>query len=400
MGYIWCIGGGQMQLPVVEEIKKMDYMAIVSDGDPNCACAKKADIFLNVDIYDVDGHIEASRGMEDSLMGVFACGIDAPVTASTLAKRFGLPGAQLDMAKIIHDKHMFRTSQKALGYNCPQFEYIPKGKNFSINKVEKDLVIKPSLNSGSRGTTLIKAGSYPLEVQRAIEYAHDNSRDGGALVEERLYGTEHTVETLVDKDGTVHPCFITDRIFDYSMGAVETGLRNPSTLPTYIQRRAFEIAKHIAFDYMIDNSPLKLDIMVTENGIYVLEATTRMSGGFDCQYLVPASTGMNPIRAGLQVCLGEDVDKRLLSPSKNRIAVSNSLWPPKGKVKSITGVTEARKVGGVEKIFMRIKPNDIIEPYINCARRVCFIITSGNSYGEAMGVFNEVKDIIKIEVEG
>lgn len=398
MGYVWCIGGGQMQIPVVEEIKKMGYMAIVSDGNKDCVCADKADIFLNVDIFDVDGHIKASEGMEETLMGVFACGIDAPVTASALAKRFHLPGAQYEMAQIIHDKHTFRLTQKQLGYLHPEFTYISRGNNLQINKVDKDLVVKPSQNSGSRGTTLIPKGTYPLDVMRAVELAHDNSRNGGCLVEERLYGTEHTVETLIDNNGDFHPCFITDRFFDYTNGAVETGLRNPSRLPAYIQRNAFGIAKRMAYDYMIEGSPLKLDIMVTEKGIVVIEATTRMSGGFDCQYLVPAATGMNPIRAGLQVCLGQDVDKRLLIPTKDKVAVSNSLWPKPGKILSIKGLTEAKKIKGVEKIFLRYKAGDVIEPYINCAQRACFIITSGDSYGMAMGVFNEVKETLKIEV--
>ena len=388
-----------MQIPVVEEIHKMGFMAIVSDADRNCACASKADIFLNVDIFDEDGHLHASEGMEESLVGVFACGIDAPVTASALARKFGLPGAQYQMAQILHDKHMFRISQKALGYKCPEFEYVPKGKDYSVNKVDKDLVIKPCLNSGSRGTTLINKGAYPLDVMRAIDYAHSNSRNGGCLIEERMYGTEHTVETLIDKDGNFHPCFITDRLFNYSNGAVETGLVNPTTLPPYMQRKAFKIAEEMAYDYMIEGSPLKLDIIVTDSGIVVLEATTRMSGGFDCQYLVPAATGMNPVKAGLQVCLGQDVDKRLLSPTKDKVAVSNSLWPPVGMIKSITGLTEAKKIKGVEKIIFRYKAGDVIEPYINCANRVCFIITSGDSYGQAMGVYNEVKDTIKIEVE-
>ena len=69
MGYIWIIGGGLMQVPVIEEVKKMGYMTIVSDADKDCVCASKADIFLNVDIFDVDGHVKASEGMEDSLMG-------------------------------------------------------------------------------------------------------------------------------------------------------------------------------------------------------------------------------------------------------------------------------------------------------------------------------------------
>ena len=397
MAYIWCIGGGLMQVPVVEEIKKMGYMSIVSDGNKDCPCKNKADIFIHKDIFDIDGHLEESLGMEDTLVGVVAIGIDAPVTAARLAEKFGLPACETSTAELIQNKYTLRKLQKFFGFHHPKFEHV-EGQ-WGINRIDKDLIIKPVLNSGSRGVTILKAGSTPMEAMRAVEKARLASRDKCALVEERLYGTEHTVETLVDRHGVCHPCFITDRIFDYSNAALEKGLRHPSVLPRYVQASAYRLASSMAKAFMLESTPLKLDIMVTENGIVAIEATTRMSGGFDCQYLVPAATGKNLIRAGIEVALGNDIPLECLDIKKNKVAVSNSLWPPEGIIKSITGVKEASKLEGVVKIIMSRKEGDFIEPYTDCAKRVCFVITVGNTYGEAMGVFEEVKNIIKIEVK-
>ena len=37
------IGGGQLQIPLVEEAKKLGYSTIVTDVNPNCVCSDIAD---------------------------------------------------------------------------------------------------------------------------------------------------------------------------------------------------------------------------------------------------------------------------------------------------------------------------------------------------------------------
>ena len=55
--YIWIIGGGQLQIPLIEEAKKLGYSTIVTDINPNCVCSDIADIFKNVDIFDIESNI-------------------------------------------------------------------------------------------------------------------------------------------------------------------------------------------------------------------------------------------------------------------------------------------------------------------------------------------------------
>ena len=68
-GYFWVIGGGVLQVPVVEEAKRIGLRVIVSDGNPNCQCSELADVFWPVDIFDIDEHlrkadIALSNGMK------------------------------------------------------------------------------------------------------------------------------------------------------------------------------------------------------------------------------------------------------------------------------------------------------------------------------------------------
>lgn len=368
--YLWILGGGLLQIAAIEEAHNLGLKTIISDMNDKCVCASLADKFVHLDIFDINGHLEALRTMQGDgfdIAGVLCEGIDCPETAAHMQVYLGKPTASPDIARICHNKIEFRRAMRVLGYPVPT--------------ITKPLIIKTQAeSSGSRGTVM-----YP-----ECEY----------LVEERMYGTEHTVETLFDVEGKFWPCFITDRHFDYSAGyALEIGLRHPSVLPEYIQRKAYQIAENLGRDLGIKAGPFKLDIMVTEDGVRILEATTRFSGGFDCQYLVPAATGKNILNAGIWTACGYPIQDMYLVPRWRKVAISESLWPLQGKIVAIEGVEEAKKIKGVEQIFFRKNVGDYVEPYIDCGKRVCFIITSGNTEEEARMAMYSAKRTIKIEVE-
>ena len=57
--YVWLVGGGIMQEPMLNEIHKRNLQAIVSDGNKNCYLVTKlydTDIFLEVDTYNTKLH--------------------------------------------------------------------------------------------------------------------------------------------------------------------------------------------------------------------------------------------------------------------------------------------------------------------------------------------------------
>lgn len=402
--FFWIIGGGLLQVPLIDEVRSLGLKTIVSDMSDSCACRNLADVFVQKDIFDINGHVEESaRFLAEgkSIVGVLAAGIDAPETMAVIAKTLGLPGVQPKIAHLVHDKHEFRKRLKALGFPTPKFSEVTP-ETFDnlpeiVNSIGFPLIVKNNDSSGSRGTRLFHENdldSIKATVQEAIRV----SKSKKALIEECWEGPEQTVETIFDIEGNFHRCFITDRMFDRSNGyAMEVGLRNPSALPAEIQNEMYTIAENVARALGISVGAAKYDMMLTKDGPRIIEMTVRLSGGFDSQYLVPATSGKNVIRAAILTAIGEKFPPSLLEDTKKRVGLTESLWPEPGKITQINGLEAAKSLPGFERIFFRYSVGEVIEPYVDCTKRVCFMIVTGKDEGEARLNMERVKQTITIE---
>jgi len=232
---VWVIGGGQLQVPLIEEVRKLGLSALVTDRSPQCVCRNLADLFYAVDIFDIGASTDLlfrllSDGMQ--LCAVIAAGIDANVTAAVLARIAGLPGVHPYAAAVLHNKAMFRKFLAENNLPHPQWaeaRNVYELKN-AIRRIGFPLIIKNVDSSASRGTQkFFKRPNDNKTLIEAMESAKVYSSTKSAIVEELLGGAEQTVETLFDVNGKFWPCFITDRIFDpKSPWAVEVGLRQPT----------------------------------------------------------------------------------------------------------------------------------------------------------------------------
>lgn len=402
--YLWVIGGGLLQVPLIEEAKKLSLNVIVSDFDDQCKCKEKADIFVNIDIFDIDSHLFEAKNLVKkgvNIVGVLAAGIDAPETMAALSKALNLKSVDLEIATIVHNKHLFRDKLLELGYPVPKYKSISNDDlpflADIIDEIGFPLIVKNTDSSGSRGTKIFYENNFE-EIKIMVQEAMNVSKSEIALIEECWEGPEQTVETLFDINGKFHSCFITDRIFDKSNGfAMEVGLRHPSKLPINIQEEMFDLAKRVSLDFGVKVGASKFDMILTKNGPRIIEMTVRLSGGFDSQYLVPISTGKNILRCAILTSIGDIFSENLLIDTKNKIGLSESLWPIPGKIVSIDGVDEALKIPGVEYIFFRNKVGDIIDSYNDCTKRVCFILVAGSTEEMAREIMNQAKEKIKIK---
>lgn len=403
--FFWIIGGGEMQIPVVDEARGFGLKVICSDLNPNCVCAPHADIFLPIDIFDIETHVR--KGLELSktlkIAGVLAAGIDAPETMARLAQALGLPSVDPEVARLVHNKAEFRRRMEELGFPVPR--YIDFGMeqldevSMLADRVGYPLVLKNTDSSGSRGTRIFyEPNEEDLRVA-AVE-AINVSRSGRALIESFWEGPEQTIETIFDVEGNFHPCFITDRIFDKRQGyALETGLRHPSSLSENVQTEMYQMAKAVAQAIGIQVGAAKYDCILTPQGPRIIEMTVRLSGGFDCQYLVPAATGKNVIRAAVLTALGRPFPSDLLQAKYQRVAVSRSLWPRPGRIRAVHGLEDVRRIPGVEKIVFRKRVGDLIEPYTDCTKRVCFVIAVADTQAAVEEVVAQVERTLTIDVE-
>lgn len=401
--YFWVIGGGLLQVPLIAEVRKLNLGVIISDRDQGCACRDLCDVFVHKDIFDIEGHVkEGLRLVEEGkqIVGVLAAGIDAPATMAVLAKKLGLPAVDPDIAYLVHDKHEFRKRLQDLGYPTPRFQEVSAENIDALPKIVRaigfPLIVKNNDSSGSRGTRIFREDD-PAGIKATVAEAMRVSQSGTALIEECWEGPEQTVETIFDIDGNFHPCFITDRVFDRSNGyAMELGLRSPTCLPDHVQQEMYSLAEKVGRDLGITIGAAKYDMMLTKDGPRIIEMTVRLSGGFDCQYLVPASSGKGVMLAAILTSLGERFPESLLEDSKHRVGLTESLWPQPGKIVTIDGVDAAKNLDGCEHVFFRYKVGEVIQPYVDCTKRVCFIIVTGRSEEEARATMSKAKETIHI----
>jgi len=382
--YLWVIGGGQLQIPLIEEANKLGLKTIVSDLNNSCIAKPYADIFIHIDIFDIQAHLNYLKNCDLPIIGVLAAGVDTPETMAAMNEYLGLKGVSLKTALLVKNKDSFRLKLQELGYPVPIFKIIHEKNISSLDEILPQmpfpLIVKPTNNSASRDMKIFESNTEELKnfiISSVNKYKI-------ILIEEMWEGEEQTVEGIIDVTGQFHNAFITDRKFTFKGGfPVELGLIHPTRLDNQTQVDLYALAKQVAYDLSIAVGAVKLDTILTSDGPKIIELTVRHSGGYDCQYLVPRSTGKNILKAAILNAIGEKFSPSLLKDTKGKFGVTGSIWPDMGTIISIIGLEDARKSKGVEEIFLRYKVGDKITPYINCASRVIFIICTGDSYEEA-----------------
>ncbi len=401
--YIWILGGGILQLPNVLCAKKLGYKTIVSDQSRDCICKKKADLFFNVDIFNIPKNISLLKKLKKkySIKSIFVGGIDCTVTQASLAQELNLVSSGIKIAKLTNNKFLFRKFLKQNKISNIPFIKASKPTQGLIKKIENKIgypfIIKNVDNSASRGIEIIKKKIKNEQLNVYIATAIKASRCGYCIIEKYYKGKEYTVETLFDINGKFHPCFITERYFNHSQGkALETGLRNPSKLRPNQIKKIFKFAEKIARKIGINVGPAKFDLMISDDKLVILEMTTRLSGGFDCQYLVPAATGKNIIKASMLTSLGKKFNSELLKNKFNKVGMTSSIWPKPGKIKKI--IYDKIKIRKDEylKVFFTKKRNDFIQNYENCADRACFIIAASINEKKTNNLIRKAKKNIII----
>ena len=91
-----------------------------------------------------------------------------------------------------------------------------------------------------------------------------------------------------------------------------------------------------------------------------LKSSGRFSGGFFCTREIPLNTGVDFIGAAIKVALGEPVSPDELEPQKQTSVIQRYAFPNPGKVVSVSGAEEARKIPGVTEVIVTAREGDII----------------------------------------
>jgi len=393
---IMIIGGGLLQLPLIRTAKEMGLQVIVTDYNPEAPGFVYADIPVIMSTRDIEGSVRIAKKQHKRtpISGVLTSGTDASMTVAAVANALGLPGIKFEDAEAATNKIKMRTRFKQ--HRVPSPDFMPvwtlaEAKE-ACRKLALPLVIKPADNMGARGVMCIDNKNM---ISDAFHAAKAASPSGEIIIEQFMEGPELSIDSVVF-EGEVTFTGIADRIIEDHPYFIEKGHTMPSMLPVEIIEEAKRVMIAGIRALGITHGFAKGDIKVTPDGVKIGELAARLSGGFMSTHTFPYSTGVNLMKAAVEISLG--LEPGNLEPVKNLVSIERAIITEPGVVKEISGIDEAKSVEYINDIFIGVVPGDqMVKPKSNIDK-AGHIIATAPTLALAENAVEEAKKRIRITI--
>lgn len=393
---ILIIGGGLLQIPVILAAKKMDLQVIVTDYNPDAIGLRYADIPIIMSTRDIEGSVRVARAQNEltPIHGVLTVGTDASMTVAAVANSLQLPGIKFENAEAATNKVKMRTRFREHGVPSPDFlpVWSLAEAKAAVKKLGFPLVIKPCDNMGARGVMMIRDKS---QIADAFKNAKSSSPSGELIIEQFMEGPELSIDSVVYHNEITFTG-IADRIIEDPPYFIEKGHTMPSQLPHKTIAEACRVMTLGIRALGIDHGFAKGDIKVTPKGVMIGELAARLSGGFMSAYTYPLSTGVDLMKAAVEIAL--DMEPSNLEPLFAKVSIERAIITEPGIVRRISGVEEARIVPGIKEIFFNVKPGDRVKKPTSNVEKAGHIIALADTLEEAERAVAEAKKIIRIDI--
>ncbi|MCD6460963.1 ATP-grasp domain-containing protein [bacterium] len=396
---IMVIGAGLFQSVAIKQAKELGLKVLATDFDPQACGFKLADYQGIVSTRDIEAttSFAVKFNKKHKIDGVLTIGTDVSCAVAGVAEALGLVGVSPETAVKATNKARMRECFWKNAVPAPKWREV-----FSLEQAEKavrelglPVVCKPVDNMGARGVRKVEKID---DLKFAFENSLRNSCVDAVVVEEYMHGAELSIDTLVYK-GEVHLLTIADRHIEREPYFVEVGHTVPSMISEDVKQQVFEVMKQGIKAVGIENGASKADMKLTEDGPKIGEITARLSGGYHSQFTDPLSTGMNSIKAAIDIALGFELDLSDITPVRNYTACERAIIPVPGRIIDIKGLDEAKKIPGFEKIFLHLNIGDSVEPVISNMGKAANFICTGKTRKQAVSCADKILDTIKIVTE-
>lgn len=393
MKRLMIVGASVLQLPAILKAKEMGLYVGVADYNPQAIGIQYADEYFNAST--MDEHAVLSAALKFKPDGIMTLATDMPMRGvAKVSEKLGLHSISYDTAIKATDKFEMIKAFKAYDVASPWFftvDSLDELKNLE-GHLSYPCIMKPTDNAGSHGVVLAHGFE---DLLQSYEYSRASARHGRVIIEEYLQGDEVSVEVMV-VDGKVNILQITDKLTTGAPHFVEMGHSQPSRHPFETQQAIKELAIQACKAVGIDQGPAHVEMMVTKRGPVMIELGARMGGDNITTSLVPLSTGIDMVKATIDVAMGNQPD---IEPCLHCGSAIRYIAAPEGIIKSIDGIDEAKKVQGVREVIMT-KVAGEPSTAIHCSNdRIGSVITQAETAEKAVRACEEALAKIKILVK-
>lgn len=386
------VGASILQLPAILKAKEMGLCVAVADFNPKAVGISYADKFYEVSTIDEEGIYQAAKDFKAN--GIMTLATDMPMRSVAYAtSKLGLIGISYDTAVKATDKGVMIKTFEANGIEHPWYVIISSLEELRNikDRICFPCISKPVDNAGSRGVVLIRKYD---ELEQAFTYSSSNGRTGKVIIEEYLQGNEVSVEIMA-VNGVIHILQITDKLTTGAPHFVEMGHSQPCSLGEKNISKIKDLAKRAVKAIGIENGPAHVEIMLTKNGPKMIELGARMGGDCITTHLVPLSTGIDMVKATIQIALGEPVN---LSQKIQRGSAIRYFRGKSGVLKSISNVDQAEQIEGIQQITFVKEIGEIVEEIGSSSDRIGYVIAQADTAENAVETCNRAIKLIEIAI--
>lgn len=389
--WLHVLGGGLWQLPTIRLAKTLGYRTLVTDMHADCPGYALADRHEQVDITDRAATLEAAR--RHRVDGIICDTTDVGVpTMAYVAEQLGLPGIGYETALNFTNKHRMRTLSRQAGVPNPEFELVRTSDEFkrAARRIGWPVVGKPVDSQSSRGVHIIRRiddldGLWPEIV--------GFSRTGGVMVESFLDGIEVTVEGMAI-EGEAQVIGVSDKDHFPHRPTVANRLTYPADLPLHVIDRIVAVNRLVVHALGLKTGVTHGEYIVTRDDVYLVEIAARGAGSYVYSHIVPFLAGIPVPELYLRFAMGEMWQARPLTPGR---AANLAFFDfPSGRVERIEGLEEAKRLPGVETIFLDFSVGDRLAPPTDDRSRHGLAVVFGRTRQEVLERTADVFRLVQV----
>ena len=298
------IGASYLQLPLILKAKELGYVTHVFAWKSDDVGEKAADYFYPISIVEKD--LIADKCKEIGIDGIVSIATDlGAITVNYVANKLGLIGNSLHATEISTNKHLMRLAFEKGGDPSPKSRLVSSYEQAKELALEYPVIVKPTDRSGSRAITKLEDNN---GLKGAVERAIEQSFEKKALIEEYACGQEYSVECIT-YHGEHNFLAVTKKFTTGSPKFIETGHLEPApisdTLTEKIKKTVFHALDTLNITEGASHTEIKID---EDENIRLIEIGGRMGGDCIGSDLVYLSTGVDFVKAVIDVALGNKPD--------------------------------------------------------------------------------------------
>lgn len=365
------LGGSAQNSDFVGETRRHNLNLIVVDRNPNCALALTADHFVNADCRDTETILNELGFWRETIFAVLTFS-ELTESVAQLCQDLDLPGASKATAELFQSKVEAKKVFVAEGVPTPpafldkQIDWetlSPKSPSIKFDATER-WILKPTSESGGRGI------SFHPNLPACLRMWASKERPDQWLAEQVIDGIHIDGNAFITSNGEFVRLGLSQRTFAGS-GAREETVEIPPSISTQVADEVYLATEKGARAAGVTFGPVKVDAVVSDQGVFVLEMATRLHGpkvsvtAFPHVYRNYSDVVFSLYWEGVRKLLPVDSSDACFSGEEldwsGETFLAVALSKPGGRVKSISRKIPFLNAPQLPRVLLYIEEGDIVE---------------------------------------